>query len=217
MGAERKTRMSDPAIEERVATYYTQKLLEHGETARGVDWKTEASQRLRFDQLLRLQIDGSASILDFGCGFGALLDYLHSQDRYPPYVGFDVSALMVERARSRHEGATGVSFTTEAGSLQPADYVIASGIFNVKLQTPEASWQAYVTETLEKIDHLARRGFAFNALSLYSDPEKRRGDLHYADPLALFDYCKRRFSPRVALLHDYPLWEFTILVRREEE
>jgi len=123
----------------------------------------------------------------------------------------------VERARSRHEGGAEISFTTDGGSLQPADYVIASGIFNVKLQTPDAAWQGYVTETLERIERLARRGFAFNALSLYSDPEKRRTDLHYADPLALFDYCKRRFSPRVALLHDYPLWEFTILVRREEE
>lgn len=209
--------MSERAIEERVATYYTQKLLEHGETAQGVDWKSEASQRLRFDQLLRVQIDGSASILDFGCGFGALLDYLRALDRHPPYVGFDVSALMVERARSRHAGASLASFTTDADSLQPADYVMASGIFNVKLETPAPKWQEYVTSTLKRIDTLARRGFAFNALSLYSDPEKRRADLHYADPLVLFDYCKRHFSPRVTLLHDYPLWEFTILVRREEE
>ena len=25
----------------------------------------------------------------------------------------------------------------------------------------------------------------------------------------MFDLCKQRFSPRVALLHDYPLYEFT--------
>jgi hypothetical protein len=36
------------------------------------------------------------------------------------------------------------------------------------------------------------------------------------DPLRLFDHCKRTFSPDVALLHDYPLWEFTILVRLRE-
>jgi len=41
-----------------------------------------------------------------------------------------------------------------------------------------------------------------------------RPDLHYADPCVLFDRCKRRHSPRVALLHDYGLWEFTILVRK---
>ena len=30
----------------------------------------------------------------------------------------------------------------------------------------------------------------------------------------MFDLCKRRYSPRVALLHDYPLYEFTVLVRK---
>jgi hypothetical protein len=29
----------------------------------------------------------------------------------------------------------------------------------------------------------------------------------------VFDTCRQRFSPRVALLHDYPLYEFTIIVR----
>ena len=30
----------------------------------------------------------------------------------------------------------------------------------------------------------------------------------------MFDVCKQPFSPRVALLHDYPLYEFTIIVRK---
>jgi hypothetical protein len=77
----------------------------------------------------------------------------------------------------------------------------------------DAAWLGYVETTLDRLAALGRRGFAFNLLSRYSDPDRRRPDLYYGDPLALFDHCKRRFSPRVALLHDYPLWEFTILVR----
>jgi hypothetical protein len=41
-----------------------------------------------------------------------------------------------------------------------------------------------------------------------------REDLFYADPCELFDYCKTRFARNVALLHDYGLYEFTILVRK---
>jgi hypothetical protein len=52
-------------------------------------------------------------------------------------------------------------------------------------------------------------------LTSYADREKQRSDLYYADPMFFFDYCKRRFSPRIALLHDYPLYEFTILVRKD--
>jgi hypothetical protein len=51
-------------------------------------------------------------------------------------------------------------------------------------------------------------------LSTRSEPEKRRADLYYADPLETFELCARQFSPRVALLHDYPLYEFTMIVRK---
>ena len=53
----------------------------------------------------------------------------------------------------------------------------------------------------------------FNALTSYSDADKRRDDLYYADPLHWFDYCKRKHSRFVTLLHYYPLYEFTVLVR----
>jgi hypothetical protein len=99
--------------------------------------------------------------------------------------------------------------------LQPADYTVASGIFNVKLEASSTEWERYVLRTLEKISSLSKRGFAFNVLTKYSDPEFRRPDLYYADPLLLFDYCKTKLSRFVTLLHDYPLYEFTILVRKE--
>jgi hypothetical protein len=98
--------------------------------------------------------------------------------------------------------------------VRAADYAVASGVFNVKQGAAEDAWQAYVWETIDHLAALATRGFAFNALSLYSDADKRRPDLFYADPLDCFDRCKRSYSRYVTLLHDYPLYEFTILVRR---
>jgi hypothetical protein len=40
-----------------------------------------------------------------------------------------------------------------------------------------------------------------------------RADLYYADPAFYVDQCLSRFSRHVTLLHDYPLYEFTVLVR----
>jgi hypothetical protein len=58
------------------------------------------------------------------------------------------------------------------------------------------------------------RGFAFNCLTYYSDPPKRKDYLYYGDPRFFFDLCQRRYSRNVALRHDYGLFEFTILVRK---
>jgi hypothetical protein len=51
-------------------------------------------------------------------------------------------------------------------------------------------------------------------LTKYSDKEYMKEYLYYADPLYLFDYCKKHFSKNVALLHDYNLYEFSIIVRK---
>lgn len=204
-----------PPILETVAQYYAEKVERFGATAAGVDWNSTASQRLRFDQLLRLHAGtGSRSIVDYGCGYGELLTCLREQGLEWTYAGADIAAPMIECARSLHRDDTRASFTTSVESLEPADYCVASGIFNVRLGHGDEAWLEYVMATLVHLDRLGRRGFAFNMLSTYSDVERRRADLYYADPHMVFDYCKRTFSPAVALLHDYPLYEFTILVRK---
>ncbi|WP_420715982.1 class I SAM-dependent methyltransferase [Mycobacterium sp. 663a-19] len=198
-----------------VARYYTSKLEEHGTTARGVDWNGEAGQTLRFDQLLGIvDVDGRFSINDLGCGYGALLDYLDARGFDVDYTGVDVSAEMVRAGARRFEGRADVDFICAPRLNREADYSVASGIFNVRLECPDAEWQSHIEATLDMLQAASRRGFAFNCLTSYSDTAKMRDELYYADPCALFDLCKRRYSKSVALLHDYGLYEFTILVRK---
>ena len=197
-----------------VGRYYTQRLVEHGPIARGADWSSEASQRLRFEQLLKVcgSPVGEVSLLDFGCGYGALADELLAEGWSFRYQGYDISAAMIEAGRVRHFGDARVRFVDDLAALARADYVVASGIFNVRLDTPDEAWEAYMVDMLDRMAALASRGFSFNVLTAYSDPERRRADLYYADPLRWFQHCRTRFSRHVALLHNYALYEFTILV-----
>lgn len=202
-------------ILKQVDAYYSAKLRAHGPTARGVDWNSPESQRLRFEQLLTVcDLQQPFTLNDYGCGYGGLLDYLTEQGYRCTYHGYDVSASMVEHAIELHHDFDHCSFTADADRLPAADYTVASGIFNVKLQTPAAAWTEYVLHTIEAIAARSRRGFAFNLLTSYADADKMRADLYYGDPCVLFDHCKRKYSRHVALLHDYGLYEFTLIVRR---
>jgi SAM-dependent methyltransferase len=206
--------MSHADLHDQVAAYYSGKLAAHGATPAGVDWNSSESQQFRFRQLARLwEGCGRATFVDYGCGYGALADFLSESGVLGHYTGYDVAPRMVEAAVALHAGQSLVTFTSRRDDVQPADFTIASGIFNVKLDTPVDRWADYVHETLDDMAALSVRGFAFNALTTYSDPERRRPDLFYADPAALFDRCKRRFSRFVTLVHDYPLYEFTMIVR----
>jgi SAM-dependent methyltransferase len=198
-----------------VASYYAQKLHEHGATARGVDWSSEASQALRFDQLLQIAARADEfSLNEIGCGYGALVHYLITQGRSFAYLGIDVSEEMIAAARIRYPQNDRVGFAVSATPDRPRDFCVASGVFNVKLNVPDEQWLSYVLAILDIMHEYSGHGFAFNALTRYSDPEKMRDYLYYADPLQVFDHCKRRYSRNVALLHDYGLYEFTIMVRK---
>jgi len=199
-----------------VAAYYAGKLSEYGDTPRGVDWNSEASQRVRFDQLCRI-IDPKLrvfSLNDLGCGYGALLDYLGESHENYSYLGVDVSHEMISVAEQRYNNADQARFITSAEPDTVADYGLASGIFNVRLGHSDAEWLSYLVDNLDVLNRTSTLGFAFNCLTSYSDEDKKRDKLYYADPGQLFDLCKRRYSREVALLHDYGLYEFTILVRK---
>jgi len=199
-----------------VATYYTEKLAEHGDTPRGVDWNGEESQMVRFEQLCKV-IDPKTtnfSLNDLGCGYGALLDYLREEHANFTYLGVDVSHEMIKVAEQRYAAVDQARFITSAEPDEAADYGLASGIFNVRLGRTDAEWFDYLRATLDVLDQTSSLGFAFNCLTSYSDEDKKRDHLYYADPCRLFDLCKRRYSRQVALLHDYGLYEFTILVRK---
>ena len=196
--------------------YYEDKFRAHGPVPGGVDWGHARAQELRFEQLCKLLPRGHAgtapvSLNDLGCGYGALLDHLLAAGEPVDYLGIDLVPAMVDAARQRH--AAHGQFVVGSCCPRVADYAVASGLFDVRGQVPEAAWREFMLEVLDDLHAHSRLGFAFNALTSYSDPGRMRPDLYYADPLALFDICKRRYSKQVALLHDYPLYEFTMIVR----
>lgn len=199
-----------------VATYYSDKLAQYGQSPRGVDWNGEESQLLRFRQLCKIiDLPDQFSINDLGCGYGALYIFLREEYKSLEYSGMDISTSMIEAAKNHHQENSRVRFLVASEPDQAADFGIASGIFNVRLDRPKDEWQAYIDSTLDVLDKTSRLGFSFNCLTSYSDPDKMRDDLYYADPCKIFDFCKIRYSNEIALLHDYGLYEFTILVRKQ--
>jgi SAM-dependent methyltransferase len=182
-----------------------------------VDWASEVSQQLRFSQLLRL-IDGDrdCTLLDYGCGYGALAQRLIAEGGSFRYTGFDVCTPMVLAARATvHDPRC--AFSDCESQLSCVDYTVSSGIFNVRLEASEAEWHEHVASTIAAMAAHSRRGIAFNMLTRYADPPLMRDYLYYAEPERYFRLCKEQWSRNVTLLHDYELYEFTVLVRLGSE
>lgn len=206
--------MNDSILNQ-VNNYYTKKIIENGATPKGVDWNSSESQQLRFEILSTLIKENQKfSVLDYGCGYGSMYDYFKTRYNNFSFLGYDISQEMINEALKRNADDTACKWLTSIDKNDVFDYTIASGIFNVKLSTTNQDWLKYVIETLHKINNHSLKGFSFNVLTKYSDKEYMKDYLYYADPLYLFEYCKLHFSKNVSILHDYDLYEFTIIVRK---
>jgi hypothetical protein len=194
-----------------VEALYTSNLAEHGTRSASVGWPDAGAQELRFDKLAYvIDTDAPITVNDWGCGYGAMFRYLDERFTLRGYHGYDISAEMLDAARvfvddPRARWVRGSEVT------ETADYSFVSGTFNVRMEASDAAWQRYVEDTLRVLAQRSRRGFAFNLLTTYVD--WRKDDLFYADPGHFFAFCREHLSRYVTLLHDYPLYEWTIAVR----
>lgn len=194
--------------------YYSDKLKRHGATARGVDWPSAASQYLRFVQLLRIcDLNGPFSVNDFGCGYGALLEYFEYRHRGAAilYHGIDISPLMIEAAKLRWKHNARAKFSTASTCQEIADYSLASGVFNVKLNWPVEEWETYVGSILGDLRANSRYGFAVNFMLPPEEPPDQ--PLLYRTRPERWTGYLNTLGCTVEQVSDYGLREFTLLAR----
>jgi len=157
-------------IRNSVENYYSQKIATHGAIPKGVDWNSLASQELRFVQLLKVVNPlEPISLTDYGCGYGYLYEFMTRKGYHFDYHGYDLSEPMINQARELYGSHPNCHFWAGNSYSKVADYTVASGIFNVKLDKSDQEWEEYVIATLNTLNTLSQSGFAFNILTSYFD------------------------------------------------
>jgi SAM-dependent methyltransferase len=199
-----------------VEALYTGNVRRLGLDSKSVGWRDEATHRLRFDKLVQglipVESNDSFTVNDIGSGYGAMFRYLDERygRRLTRYYGYEISDAMIEASRAFIPDDHRAEIHKINVPEFEADYSFVCGTFNVKFQADDQTWDAYVKDMILCMAQHSRRGFSFNLLTSYVDWKEPH--LYYADPAHYFDFCKRYVSRKVALLHDYPLYEWTLIV-----
>ena len=200
-----------------IADYYAARLKKFGPTPLGVDWPHRLNQELRFVQLLKLcDFAQPSSLNDVGCGYGALRAFLSKRHRSAriDYLGTDVSAAMVAAARRRWRHRTDCAFELAAGATRAADWSLASGTFNVKLDCALSEWEAMVADTLAGLHGHSRRGYAVNFVLPPAPGQASPPQLYRPPPQRWLDHlAHHQPGAEVRLLQGYGFPEYTLLVR----
>jgi SAM-dependent methyltransferase len=194
---------------EPASVLYNKRYEKFGRDIRTVGWGTSLEQTLRFDVLFRDLNPKGKTILDVGCGLGDLVPYLnHRTNGDFKYIGIDVASALIEDSKTVHGDTDCSFFVGDIFNLElsQVDISVLSGTLTLKRDGIED----YARDTLIKMVKLSREAAALNFLSTYVDFEADYNQ-HYR-PETIFSWAKE-LDKRVNLIHDYPLYEFTIQIK----
>ncbi len=191
--------------------YYEKRYVVYGDNPQSLQYPDRDAQNRRFELLLKPVLPGE-KVMDLGCGLGDMMGYIEAGNLDINYVGLDFVESFVNSAKARFSNTELFKHIDLMKGTFPTDcdYAIASGIFNNKTSDNDD----FLYNTLEKMFAACKKGICFNALSTYV--EYHDDDLYYVDPRDVFDFVKRKLTPKVELKHDYELkengfpYEFTI-------
>lgn len=186
--------------------WYEDKVRRYGYDHRGLGFRNRSSQEKRFEALLRLGEFAGRRVLDVGCGFGDLLEFLHARGVRPVYTGIDVCEPMIRRCRERYPAGAGrflVADVLDYRPDEPYDFVVASGIFG--LDAPGA--RERIRPTMQRMFEWARVGVAANFLSRRA-PARVEARVYLDPPEALA--MALEITPAACLDHGYLPNDFTL-------
>lgn len=149
---------------EAVRAFYEPLVAAHRpDDAARVGWSSGQTQRRRFERLVALtDISRTDSVLDLGCGTGALVAFLRSTQAPACYLGIDLMADNVLQAQNEFATVDWASFRSEHpwNAIPKTDIVVASGVFAL----PSPRWHEVVQTTLRRMLEIAGRMVVVNFL-----------------------------------------------------
>ncbi len=210
----------------RIQTRHRASIERFGYQPQALYWSNREIQELRFRKLIEILPSAAAlkkqswSLLDVGCGFADLYNYLQKQDYFPEYCGIDISADMIYAAQSIYP-----RIRVEAGELSEFefednqfDFVMLSGALNEVVETEvegNAQYQGeYAKTAIREMYRISQKGVAFNLLDCRNKWVQSRFDLQCFDPLEIIYFCES-FASKVELIDGYLDNDFTIYLYKE--
>ena len=193
---------------------YEGRLQQFGYSPKTLGWGKDGRQEVRFQALTEpIMADLTSSILDVGCGFADLYDYLRECGWKGDYCGLDIVPGLLQIARERHPHLElhCLDITRSALPLRTFDYVLGSGVFNAKLKAENNL--SHVERAVGNMVRLARKAVCIDFMSTYVDFQHPDG--WHTDPVWAFTVAKK-LSRRVMLKHDYMPFEFALIIYRDD-
>lgn len=167
-----------------------------------------------YDFMLRADGFTSAdSILDVGCCYGDLYDYLQRIGWTGRYLGVDINASLIEAGRAKFPGLDlRVLDLQESPPQETFDWAFSCHVLTNNMQGVD--YLVQLEEMLIAMWRCSRKGLLFNLLSPLAD---FTNPIHARPAFGKVLDIVARLSNRFTLRHDYMPYEFALYVYKNNE
>ena len=191
-----------------VKGFYEKLLEKYGYSIKSLDYRSETSQKTRFDVITQVGINDDCSLLDVGCGFGDYFNYLKQRGiKNVKYNGIDLTDKIVNVAKEKNPLANVVQGNVlDLPDDKKFDYVVSLGVNGVKTGD---NWDN-LTSVLDKMWKLCKKGIAYNAVSNFASEQDEQ--IYFVSPIRVIEHVMNNLTYKVVFRHDYMPHDFTIYV-----
>ena len=194
------------AKDEIIKDFFNKLVEKHGYSPKSLAYSGEKSQKIKFNIVTEVGIEDNCSVLDVGCGFGDYFNYLKQRGiKNVKYCGVDISNKIVDFAKEKNSLVNVIQGNVlDLSDDEKYDYVISLGFNCVKTGS---NWET-LTQVLDKMWKLSKKGIAYNAVSTFSETSPRK--IYFVSPAKVIDYIMNNLTYKVVFRHDYMPHDFTI-------
>lgn len=203
---------------EKFVSKYEEFYNEYGDSSAGVGWFKAEMTDPRFEALTSHIKNNECRVLDFGCGLGAMREWMLERIGNFDYVGIDITPNNVDVAKQKYPDCkfflgdilTDSSILSEIGLV---DYSVICGVFTMKIDFSDDDMFEFMKRTLKEVWSMTTKSMSFNLTSNLVDYKK--DDLMHIsfDKITKFvnDELSRNFEIKA---HYGGSYEYSVIVNR---
>lgn len=190
---------------------YAKRIEEMGHSAAALGEPKER-QAFYFDFLAQVEgLQASDSIVDVGCGYGDMFDYLRCRGWQGQYLGIDINPQLIEEARRRYPGADFRVMDIQETALKKT-YDWCFCCHALTSDTGGTSFIAHLESMLQIMWRFAHKGLVFNMLSPLAD---YTNPIHARPPFAAVLGEVSSLTNRFTVRHDYMPFEYVVYAYKD--
>lgn len=197
--------------------YYGGLFHEHGPAVDAVASGKQIYKDLRYEKLSQVfHHDSELTLHDVGFGLGHYYEFLKTCFPHKKiyYSGSEVTPEFVAFCKERYPGCEFFERDlAEKAYDDRYDYLVFGGTFYHLVDTPKDEFAEYVKQMLSNAFKMCRRGISFNFITGFC--EYFYDDLFYGNVDDVVSFVAKNLSRFFILDHGYPLYEFTMMVYKE--